>query len=375
MIQRLYVNNYKCLVNFELHLQELSLLLGPSGVGKTAVLDIMYALRRLLSGDARVTDADTFPTRTLTRWQSQDLQVFEIDVRLGSGIFTYRLEVEHERPSKKARIHIERLVAAGGPLFECLQGEVKLYRDNYSPGPNYAADWSESALARVASRGDTTRLTSFLEFMRKVIVCGIHPPSIVTESDSEDPLMARDAHNFSDWYRHVLQERPDLVPEFTNTLKQAFGAGLKGIRLERIGHETRALMVAFVDREDLDSQESYELRFDEISDGQRALVALYGMIQLSSDQGYTLFLDEPDNYVALREIQPWLMSLQDVCGEAVAQAVITSHHPELIDYLGCENGVLLQQEASGAVTTRRPQVGSDTEGLKLSELIARGWEE
>ena len=49
MIQRLYVNNYKCLVNFELRLQELSLLLGPSGVGKTAVLDIMYALRRLLS--------------------------------------------------------------------------------------------------------------------------------------------------------------------------------------------------------------------------------------------------------------------------------------------------------------------------------------
>jgi ABC-type sugar transport system ATPase subunit len=55
------------LVNFELHLQELSLLLGPSGVGKTAVLDIMYALRRLLSGDARVADAHTFPTRTLTR--------------------------------------------------------------------------------------------------------------------------------------------------------------------------------------------------------------------------------------------------------------------------------------------------------------------
>ncbi len=354
MIQRLYVNNYKCLVNFELHLQELSLLLGPSGGGKTAVLDIMYALRRLLSGDARVTDANTFSTRTLTRWQHQDLQIFEIDVRLQSGDYTYRLEVEHERPSKKARIHIERLVADGGPLFECSQGEVQLYRDNHSPGPHYAADWSESALARVASRGDNTRLTSFLEFMRKVLVCGIHPPSIVTESDSEAPLLERDGGNFSDWYRHVLQERPDLVPEFTNTLKQALGAELKGIRLERIGHETRALMVAFVDREDVDSQESYELRFEEISDGQRALVALYGLTQLSSDQGYTLFLDEPENYVALPEIQPWLMNLEDACGATLSQAVITSHHPELIDYLGCEHGVLLDRETSGVVTTRKP---------------------
>ena len=117
------------------------------------------------------------------------------------------------------------------------------------------------------------------------------------------------------------------------------------------------------------------MRFDEISDGQRALVALYGLIHLASGQGYTLFLDEPDNYVALAEIQPWLMSLEDACGDAVSQAVITSHHPELIDYLGSENGVLLHRDSSGVVTTRRPEVSdSDAAGLKLSELIARGWE-
>ena len=82
MIKRLFVDNYKCLVNFELPLEELSLLLGPSGVGKTSVLDIIYSLRQLLSGDARVTDRDIFPTSTLTRWQSRDLQVFAIDVLL-----------------------------------------------------------------------------------------------------------------------------------------------------------------------------------------------------------------------------------------------------------------------------------------------------
>ena len=65
MIQRLYVNNYKCLVNFELHLQELSLLLGQSGVGKTSVLDIVFSLRRLLSGDARITDT-ALQSRSLT---------------------------------------------------------------------------------------------------------------------------------------------------------------------------------------------------------------------------------------------------------------------------------------------------------------------
>ena len=271
---------------------------------------------------------------------------------------------------------LEYLVADGRPLFRFALGDVHLFRDDHSGGPSYSADWSESALARVASRSDNTRLTRFLDYMRNVLVCGLYPPIFNTVSDVESPLLERNAHNFVDWYRHVLQERPDLVPEFTNALKRAIGGGFHGIRLEKVGNEARALVVAFDDQSGAELRKRYGLRFDEISDGQRALVALYGLTHLARDQGYTLFLDEPDNYVALPEIQPWLMSLEDVCGDSVSQAVITSHHPELIDYLGSENGVLLKRETSGNITTRRPEVSAeDSAGLKLSELIARGWEE
>src|SRR5713101_5438410 len=82
MIKRLYIDNFKSLVNFELHLQDLTLLLGPNGVGKTSVLDVVFALRQLLAGIAKVTDAGVFPTSTLTRWQKRNLQVFELDAAL-----------------------------------------------------------------------------------------------------------------------------------------------------------------------------------------------------------------------------------------------------------------------------------------------------
>lgn len=375
MIQRLYVDNYKCLVNFELRLQELSLLLGQSGVGKTSVLDIVFSLRKLLSGEARINDT-AFRTRSLTSWQSLDIQVVEIEVRLQPETFIYRLEVEHERSSKRARIRLEYLVSDGKPLFRFAGGDVHLFRDNHSAGPSYSADWAESALARVAPRDDNTRLTRFVDYVRNILVCGLYPPTFDTVSDLESPLLERNAHNFVDWYRHVLQERPDLVPEFNESLKRAIGDDFQGIRLERIGHETRGVMVAFDDRSSEKSGKRYTLRFDEISDGQRALVALYALIHLTRDQGYTLFLDEPDNYVALSEIQPWLMTLEDACGESLPQAVIASHHPELIDFLGSDSGVLLKRETSGNITTRRPEVsGEESAGLKLSELIARGWEE
>jgi predicted ATPase len=369
MIKRLYVDNFKCLVNFELTLQELTLLLGPNGVGKTSVLDVMFALRRLLSGEAKVTDSDAFPTPTLTRWQKRDRQVFEVDVVLEGDELRYRLEIDHERPTRKARIALERLDSRSQPLFVFEMGEVHLYRDDHSQGPSFGADWSESALARVPPRNDNGRLTRFLDYMRRVIVCGLYPASFETESSTEDAVLKRDARNFASWYRHVLLERQELVPEFTKALQEVID-GFRGIRMAKVGLDTRALMVMFEQ-----FGQRYELRLGEISDGQRALIALYSLIRLAAGQGYTLFLDEPDNYIALAEIQPWLIELADACGEEVPQAVLCSHHPELIDYLGGNRGLVLKPQSSGATAVRSSGDLAVEGGLKLSEVIARGWEQ
>jgi predicted ATPase len=369
MINRLYIDNYKSLVNFELQLTELTLLIGPNGTGKTSVLDVIFAIRRLLSGEAKVTDRSVFPTPTLTRWQKRDKQVFELDVVLDQEQFRYRLEIEHERRAKKPRISLERLEVNGKPLFVFKTGEVHLYRDNHSRGASFGADRAESALARVPPRDDNTKLTQFLEFVRKVIVCGLYPAGFETEASTEDPILNRDGRNFSAWYRHVIQERQERAHEFTTALQEVID-GFRGIRMEKVGVDTRALMVMF-DQFD----ERYELRLDEVSDGQRALIALYSLVRLAAGQGYTLVLDEPDNYIALAEIQPWLIELADACGEAVPQAVLCSHHPELIDYFGADRGVLLQRETSG-VTHAKPLNKTTVQGgLRLSEIIARGWEQ
>ncbi|MDE0110723.1 MAG: hypothetical protein OXN84_00320 [Albidovulum sp.] len=39
-------------------------------------------------------------------------------------------------------------------------------------------------------------------------------------------------------------------------------------------------------------------------------------------------------YVALPEIRPWLMELDERCGEPIPQALICSRHPELINFFG-----------------------------------------
>ncbi|MCX7806889.1 MAG: ATP-binding protein, partial [Planctomycetota bacterium] len=98
------------------------------------------------------------------------------------------------------------------------------------------------------------------------------------------------------------------------------------------------------------------------------------LIRLAAGRGYAVFLDEPDNYLALTEIQPWLIELADSCGKDLPQAVICSHHPELIDYLGGDSGLVLERETSGTTLVRPArELAIEGGGLKLSETIARGW--
>ena len=372
MFKRIYIDNYKSLVNFDLRLQDLTLLVGQNGTGKTAVLDVVYALRRLLEGTARVTDRDVFPPSSLTRWQERAVQSFQLEVELDGVAFQYRLEVEHDRRGRRARIILETLSRSEGPLFSFAGGDVRLYRDDHSEGPTFKSDWRESALARVVPVEENRALTRFLEFMRGVLVCRLNPPALTSEATGEDLILARDGRNFVEWYRHLLQERQHLNPEYNRVLGQVL-IGLRGLSLPKVGVDTRALSAVFGE-----ADETHEYMFHELSDGQRALIVLYAITLLTAGQGAVLFIDEPVNYVGLREIQPWLIALADSCGSAFPQAVLCSHHPEVIDYLGGDRGVLLWRDGLGPTRTQSLADGLERlnrdSPLRLSQLMARGWE-
>lgn len=368
MIRRIYVDNYKSLVNFELRLEELTLLVGPNGVGKSAVLSVMLALRQLLSGAAKAEQVGIFSPGTRTRWQDVAIQVVEVEVALAPDVFVYRLEVEHEVSSFRASVRRESLTVKGRPLFDFDSGTVSLYDDEHAAGPVYPAEQSESALARVPAGPHNRRLTSFLEFMRRLVVCGLYPGAFAAESSREEAGLDPEGANFTSWYRHISQEHQELMPEYTKALEEVLD-GFRSIRLERVGGVARAFKVVF-DRE----ASKYELRLDELSDGQRALLVLYALVYLTAGQGGAIFLDEPDNYVALAELQPWLVRLSDACGATIPQVVLCSHHPELIDYLGGERGLALAREVSGATTVKRLADVELGATMRLSEVIARGWE-
>ena len=92
-------------------------------------------------------------------------------------------------------------------------------------------------------------------------------------------------------------------------------------------------------------------------------------------EDYTLCIDEPENFLALPEIQPWLRQLYDCCDEGKLQALLISHHPECINYLlASPIGYWFERQSNAPVRVRKiSSEEADDSGLKISELIARGW--
>lgn len=85
-------------------------------------------------------------------------------------------------------------------------------------------------------------------------------------------------------------------------------------------------------------------------------------------------IDEPENFLALSQIQPWLTLLYDLCSDGELQALLISHHPMLINYLASFAGHWFNREHHTPLRVKPITEASDDDGgVPISDLVARGW--
>ena len=361
MLKRLYIDNYKCLTNFDLRVGELTLLLGANGCGKSAVFEVVSKLRDFIRGDARV--GELFSAADITRWSKKVDQHFELEIDVSGGRCLYRLVIEHEPERRLARVKREGLLFDDRPLFAFENGEVQLYRDNHSEGPTYSFDWTQSGLAPVADSRDNTRLCAFRNQVRRFVTLFLETKRITSGSESDSDRLSDGGEDFASWYQGRLQENPRRIFAGMDRLREVL-PGFVDLRLAQKGSDYRELQVEFASQ---DGVTGHIYRFDKLSDGQRALIVLH-LLLFGGDPASTLFLDEPDNCITLPELQPWLAELEDGCGDTLPQTILISHHPEAIDFLQ-DKAVWLGREPERH--TRILEVKNNTM-LKVSELYAQG---
>ncbi len=373
MINHLYIDNFRCFTNFEWKPGMLALLLGDNGSGKSSIFDVVEILRDFVNRGTPSHDKKAFPVHTLTAWDKRPEQTFELGIAGNGGQYLYRLVIEHVVEQEINRIKHEQLKYDDIVLYHYENLEAHLFRDDGSVGPVFPTNWSKSLIATIPERRENQRLTWFRKYLEQVYVLSPVPSAMMEKSEREDIFPDRQLPNYVSWLRYLSN---DLA--FPNRLVEQLREvldGFESMQFKPISETAKALqfMFDYSDGNGPKNKQAFPVRFDRLSDGQRCLAALYTGLLVAEETECSFLWDEPDNYVSLREIQPWLTGVRDLAEEKGRQCILISHHPELINTLAVENGALIYRDTGGP--SRVKPFVTDTKGMSPAEVVACGWEE
>jgi ABC-type cobalamin/Fe3+-siderophores transport system ATPase subunit len=371
MLVRCYAENYRCLSNFDLSFEPLSVLLGANGSGKSSVIGLIAKLRDFLLG--RGTSLELFPPETLTRWDKRIEQTFELVLKLDSGEYLYRLRISHVPEAANNKVEEETLKVNGQLLFTSNVGKILLYNDQHAVKGEFLPDWHVSGISRFEPRNDLRKLTAFRQAVEGILILALNPALVSAESKEKHAVTIPklDCSDFAGWLSHIQKTEGLARQEAEQSLAKGGLPGFRAFQASPSG-DVEILQCIFQA-----GSKRMKFRLDELSSGQIALVILETAIAVANERRGILILDEPGNFLGLSEIQPLLTRLQDAALEKCFQVVLTAHHPVAVDFLAAAHGLWLEREPSGTTRVQRIHVADDIrEGkaaVRISDLIARGW--
>lgn len=320
MLHRLYIDNFRCFVNFECKPagQAAILLLGNNGSGKSTVMHVLALFQALGRGKNRV--GDLVKPTDFAQANHQLPMRFELEVVLDGQQFAYSFALELPDRFKELSVREEQLTRDGVVLFRRESSKVTVSRQ---PGGDadgvFAMDGHLLVLPVIF--GDLA-LTGWLADM--VLLAPV-PQDMAGEALGRELAINGRASNVADWLADLLEGYPAAYTGIIEHLKQVM-PDMKSFRFEKLGRDSRALMIQFSNQ-----QADFELPLTALSDGEKCFVlgaVLIGLV--GQRRSRFVFWDEPDNYLAAHEVKQFVVALKRAFLRGQGQLMVSSHNSEAI---------------------------------------------
>jgi len=366
VLKRLHVDNVRCLTNFEIEPEVVTGLVGPNGGGKSTLLDVLLALQGILVVGNEV--EEHFNVWTTTRWDSRIKQRLELDVEAAGVPFGYSLIIGRGDKGGAAFIEEERLTSNGDLLYEIADGQVRIFDDEATSEPRatFPFNAKRSFLPMLESSDDNQRITLFKQWLSGILLFQLQPFEVEGYSQQESSALSVSADNFVSFFRVLAQEQPEVISRIVEDMRPTI-PGLTAIRLAQLGPNSKGLQISCKL-----SRQEFDLTLLDLSEGQRVLLVLYTILHALGRRASLLVFDEPDNYVAQSEIQPWLSAIRDATVETgLGTLMVISHHPEVIDYLAADQTLYFWRDDEGPSRVQTALVDRD-QGVTLSQWLRLG---
>ncbi|MFN6462217.1 MAG: AAA family ATPase [Nostoc sp. DedVER02] len=354
-----------------MNFDSINLFIGGNGTGKSTVFEALRKIQTFVSGRKNL--EEIFEYTDCTRWQTLQIQRFELEITGNNGHYKYEFAIKHNQ--NKNHVEYERLWFNNQILLKLEKNEIQFFREDTSELVNitFPSSISEfiSLVSLFSANTNSTKIAWFTNRMQRFIIVQIIPSLMADGSEKEETTLDFRMKNFVSWYRYISEDQ-GKISELMKILQDVLD-GFISFKFEHFSERYRTLKLRFTTGED--KKNIIDYRFSELSDGQKVLIALYTLLYCTQSEDYTLCIDEPENFLALPEIQPWLVQLYDLCSEQKIQALLISHHPELINYLlASPIGYWFERQSNAPVRVKKiSNEVAETTGLPISELIARGW--
>jgi predicted ATPase len=356
MFKRIYVDNFRCLVNFEFRPDRVNLLVGANGSGKSTFLDALNLLMRLTEG---LPVATMLPQGTLPWWDRRLVQTFIVEVvdPVSGELFEYRLLVQHPGNAEAAQLTEESLTCDRQSVFSLKNKSVSISVNGSAI--DLPINTGHTFLS--TGLGASAKAVRFRDLISRFRLFKINPWNISSNSTVENFQLWNDGSNFVSWLRYLLQDSPDAYMKW----RQLFTVSLpqfRGARLLDLGGGARLLQGLLMKP----GVEDVGIPFYDFSEGERCLSVLLA-IAVRRDRVSVLALDEPDNFLSIREVQPVLKELIEPMGGKEPQLFIVTHHPEVIDYLAADSTWMFER-TNEQVRVRRLTFDRES-GERASETV------
>ncbi|MGK7943907.1 MAG: AAA family ATPase [Microcystaceae cyanobacterium] len=362
MIQRLYVNNFRCLENFELVLKEIpsSLLIGKNGTGKSTISFVLEIFQSIGRGINRIGELvqskDFYQGRT-------DLPMrFEIEVILNNQLYKYVLALELPENFKKLRILEEQLLCEENLIYSRKEAQITLYDKLGETRSQFLVDWHLISLTIIQEYSEKDPIGIFKHWLAHIII--LSPiPSLMTGNSYGETLQAkRDGSNLAEWFSGLLNRYPAAYATIDQYLRQVI-PDLKDIYNDSIGKDAKSMVVRFET-----NNANLSINFEDLSDGEKCFFLCAVVIAANEYYGPLFcFWDEPDNYLSLSEVQHFVTSLRRLFKNK-GQLLATSHNGEAILSFSYENTFFLDRKSHLEPTLIRLLSDLSVEGDLITNL-------
>ncbi len=352
VIRRLYVHNFRCLENFELKLDGMSsvLLIGKNGSGKTSVALALELLRKI--GRGTVQAAELIGTEDRSRGRSDVPTRFEIEAEIDNGPEQYSDTVKYSI------------------AFGFRDGAVRVFHEELSQNGlamlSRGADGAKEADPKIdpqlvalpiIAKEASDPIYVFRRNLERMLILRPVPSLISGDSTGTVYTPNPQVTDFGAWFSGRVSSDPSAYTRMAEYLERVM-PDFRSLQNPEVGRHARSLEVEFAT-----DQGALTVPFADLSDGEKCLMICAVVLSGNRDSVTRwCFWDEPDNYLALDEVQHFVMALRAAFHKKGGQFIATSHNPEVIRAFSDDTTLVLQRKSHLEPTVVR----------KLSDLHYNG---